>query len=79
MNAQFMYDLREKYEFCSGTDLSEFFDQEVGDPSPKGKAKINNVSALNFVTQCVCAIEKNNGGDDLGTRAAIAAFLKKEK
>ena len=29
MNAQFLYDFREEWEFCSGTELSEFFVKEL--------------------------------------------------
>mgnify|MGYP001592291014 CR=1 FL=1 len=36
MKCQALYDLREKFEFCSGSELSEFFRKETKDPSPSG-------------------------------------------
>jgi len=60
VTAQFLYDLREKYEFCSGNDLSEFFRETLGEPSPSGKKHINKRDAAIFVWGCCRAIEHNS-------------------
>jgi len=59
MNAQFLYNMRGKWEFCSGTTLAEFFAAEVGDPSPAGKVNIDPTRAKMFVTRCLAAMEHN--------------------
>lgn len=61
MNAQFLYDFREKWEFCSGTDLHNFFSAELnGEPSPSGKVKINSSHAKKFVRGCLDSMEHNS-------------------
>lgn len=60
MLAQFMYDLREQEEFCSGKDLSQFFEVQTGDPSPSGKTEIHDASARAFYDACVEAQNFNN-------------------
>jgi hypothetical protein len=40
MKAQTLYDLRQLTGYVSGTDLHEFFWQQIGDPSPKGDKEI---------------------------------------
>ena len=61
MKAQELYDLREKLEFCSGTDLHEYFESELGDPSPSGHVEIDRDEAKAFVGICLEAIRHNNG------------------
>jgi len=70
MKAQILYDLREKYEFCSGTDLHEFFDYVLGEPSPKGIEEINPEVAQKFVISCCNAIEHNSSIDMSACRIA---------
>jgi hypothetical protein len=65
MRAQQLYDLRERFAFCSGTDLHAFFRQAIGDPSPSGSAEIPTYEALAFVHRCYEAMERN------GTPAAV--------
>ena len=60
MNAQFLYDFREKWEFCSGTDLSEFFVKETGDPSPRGRVKVSKTNAVNFIHSCLKSMRSNS-------------------
>ena len=57
---QALYDLREKYEFCSGTDLHDFFRSAVGEPSPSGYAEVNGARALKFVERCCDAMAWNS-------------------
>lgn len=42
VNAQGLYDLREEFGFCSGTDLHDWFRSHLGDPSPSGYCYIWN-------------------------------------
>lgn len=60
MKAQLLYDFREKKEFCSGTDLHEFFREQVGDPSPSGTTEIDATLAREFVVACSEQIYANN-------------------
>lgn len=60
MKAQTLYDLREQYEFCSGTDLHEFFNEQVGEPSPSGRAQVDTQAAKQFMATCAYAIEHNS-------------------
>lgn len=53
MKAQTIYDLRENYEFCSGTDLHEFFERTCGDPSPSGKIEIDTDTAKLYMINAV--------------------------
>lgn len=43
MKAQVLYDLRQLTGYCSGTDLHDFFRQNVGDPSPSGNVEIPDI------------------------------------
>ena len=80
MDAQFMYDLREEYEFCSGNDLHEFFGQEAGEMSPSGKTKINRKRAIKFVEDCAKVISHNNKPGTAGKLAVAAAVrVRREK
>ena len=60
MKAQFLYDLREKHEFCSGSDLHDFFQEQTGDPSPSGKVAIDVAAASELVLNGCAAIEHNS-------------------
>ena len=60
MNAQFLYDFRENWEFCSGTDLSEFFVKETGDPSLRGRVKVNQTTVVNFILSCLKSMRSNS-------------------
>lgn len=51
MRAQILYDLREKYEFCDGKELHDFFRKELGDPSPRGHHEVNGDHAVSFVSK----------------------------
>ena len=53
MNCQALYDLREKFEFCSGSDLSEFLRKETQDPSPSGAVPLIPQKAGEFVGQAL--------------------------
>lgn len=63
MNAQTLYDLREKYEFCSGTDLSDFFQRALYNPAPFGKTELSDGQkwlAHEFVTVSLKAMAHNS-------------------
>lgn len=60
MNAQKLYDLREKYEFCSGSDLHEFFHEQTGQMSPSGSVELPVGSAIKFVEKCAFAVSWNS-------------------
>lgn len=49
MKAQKLYNLREEYGYCSGTDLHEFFQATVGDPSPSGRVEVPTDAAMAFM------------------------------
>ena len=75
MNAQYLYDFREKWEFCSGTDLHEFFRRELnGFPSPPGQTSIDKVSAMNFVLSCLKSMEHNNPTEAMKTHCTMASL-----
>lgn len=61
MKAQVLYDLREKYEFCSGNDLHEFFATFLkGEPSPSGKTELPFRSGEEFVFNCLKTMGENS-------------------
>ena len=60
MKAQVLYDLREKEEFCSGSDLHEFFNDVTGVPSPSGHVEIHSDKAIEFVKANTEAQYQNN-------------------
>lgn len=80
MKAQELYDLREKFEFCSGNDLSTFFAKAIGEPSPNGNAEISDVLAQGFVANSLEQMHENNKGlDSLYTtceQAILFSFCK---
>lgn len=61
ISAQVLYDLREEYEFCSGSDLHEFFFGELGDPSPSGKLGVPASRVLRFVLDTIETVSWNSG------------------
>lgn len=61
IKAQALYDLREMTEFCSGTDLHQFFESQTGDPSPAGNVTVSAADASRFVTAAADAVTNNNG------------------
>ena len=63
MKAQKLYDLREKTEFTSGSDLSDFFLDETGEASPSGYIEIDSNAARRFVEQETAQMEMNNLGN----------------
>lgn len=65
MKAQDCYDLRNDVEFCSGSDLSEFFLEQTGDASINGDADIDLQKFSIFVGRCMRAIDHNNPGSNL--------------
>ena len=58
--AQNLYDFRNFSEICSGEDLAEFFEKEVGDPCPAGSIEINRTRAIEFFEGCARALIWNN-------------------
>lgn len=60
MLAQFLYDLREEYGFCSGNDLHRFFEKETGEPSPSGYAEIDGVAAREFIKEQLSQMESRS-------------------
>lgn len=60
MKAQSCYEDRDKLQFCSGQDLADFFNSELGDPSPSGNQIISDVKWQKFVASCVAAMENNS-------------------
>jgi hypothetical protein len=60
MKAQALYDLRQETEFCSGSDLHEFFMEQLGDPSPSGYRDIDAEAARHFVGRQTARMATNN-------------------
>lgn len=60
MKAQTLYDLRDQEQFCSGSELSEFFAAQTGDPSPSGNVEINTAAAQKFVADCCDTMAHNS-------------------
>jgi len=60
MRAQILYDLREATQFCSGTDLHDFFRIQLGEPSPSGEREIDTPLAMQFVASCFEAMAANS-------------------
>lgn len=46
INAQFLYDYRNTFASISGLDLSDLFDEIVGDPSPAGETPIHFIDEI---------------------------------
>lgn len=59
MKAQFLCELRRKFEFCSGEELGEFFVSELGEASPSGRLNVDTEKALNFVCSCLDSMMHN--------------------
>lgn len=79
MLAQKLYDLREKYEFCSGSDLHEFFSDLLGDPSPSGKTKLSRIQeeqVWNFIQDSFAAIGCNSPSMTEWTKQSMAEISK---
>lgn len=73
MEAKILYDFREKWEFCSGTDLHEFFRAQLdGEPSPSGYTEIDDVAADKFVQNSIESMEWNNDGWDVPKKMLVA-------
>jgi hypothetical protein len=77
MKAQILYDLRERFGSVSGTDLHEFFNQVVGDPSPSGSVEVNADEAFNLLANGEVSVAWNNGGNFDRARKNIRAIAKK--
>ena len=60
MKVQLLYDLRNEIEFCNGKDLSEFFQAQTGEPSPKGSAQVDPDEARKFIASCLEAMKWNS-------------------
>jgi hypothetical protein len=60
MKAQWLYNFREQVEMFSGADLHEFFNEQIGDPSPSGYTEINGANATRFVHRCINAARHNS-------------------
>ena len=60
VRAQALYDLRDRYGFCSGKDLHRFFDEVTGDPSPSGTVGVPREAAAVFVARCLGDIKRND-------------------
>lgn len=71
VKAQELYDFREVSEFCSGTDLQEFFEKFMGEKSPPGDAETYRFYADDFVKKCADKIEKSS--------PSLAAYARKVK
>lgn len=78
MKAQVLYDLRQLTGYCSGTELHEFFEATLNDPSPKGNATIGmcNLPPQAFELyfdrdQCAVAMRQYGVNEQ-----AIEVFLK---
>lgn len=57
--AQDLYDAREILEFCSGSDLSEFF-ASLGNPSPPGWFPVPTNEAKLFVSASMASMDSNS-------------------
>lgn len=67
IEAQVIYDLREEFEFCSGTELHFFFRQACdGEPSPSGQELIYRTLVIQFVAQCCDEIRSRSPSIKMG-------------
>ena len=71
--AQILYDLRKEHAFCSGTDLSAFFFEQIGDASPPSGIELPSAPALAFVEQCTDQIVWNSPSLEVSTARAKEA------
>ena len=61
ITVQTMVDLREEFEFCSGSDLQDWFATNLGTPAPSGREPIPCPDkALSFVKRCCDTMERNS-------------------
>ena len=74
MIAQKLYDFREKFETFSGQDLHEFFNEQVGDPSPSGYVEIDAYYAEEFVNTSIETMTHNSPSMSDHCKAAQAAW-----
>jgi hypothetical protein len=74
MEAQTLYEYRTKYEFCSGQDLSEFFREFVGSPSPTGQTNVNADEADEFVCSSIEAMAWNSPSLEDHCHSALEAW-----
>jgi hypothetical protein len=73
MKAQILYNFRNEWEFCSGTDLHDFFREQLGDPSPSGQVEIGHDKADEFVERSIIFVVKGSPSlKDWGTKALEA-------
>jgi len=63
MEAQTLYEYRYEYGICSGQDLSNFFREVVGVPSPTGQTNVNADEADEFVCSSIETQEPRPGID----------------
>lgn len=76
MKAQTIYNLRSEHEFCSGTDLHQFFREQVADPSPSGRVDVPTEAAKQFM---ITGVERqyipgDSAVGDAWRNAALAAI-----
>lgn len=62
--AQKLYDLREETGYCSGNDLHEWFQEQLGDPSPSGKTLVFADRAELFVVRSATAIMRSGASPE---------------
>ncbi|MFH1636587.1 MAG: hypothetical protein ABIG63_21610 [Chloroflexota bacterium] len=71
MNAQFMYDFRSKWEFCSGSELADFFRATTGEPSPSGSKEIKADEARRFIHNSLLKMEQRSPSTKQHCQAAL--------
>jgi len=62
--AQELYDLREETGYCSGLDLHEWFNEQLGDPSPSGRTLVFADKAELFVVKSAAAIMRSGASPE---------------
>ena len=75
MNAQMLYDYRETTQFCSGTDLHDFFLDQLGEPSPGGRKEVDTEAACQFVIERLNHMAKHNRSMTTWCEKTIHNFL----
>lgn len=60
VDAQYLYNLREEFNFCSGEELFHFFTKQLGEPCPSGYRRIDKMEAYNFINKMCDIFERNN-------------------
>ena len=74
MLAQKLYNFREEFETFSGQDLHEFFNEQVGDPSPSGYVEIDTDFADKFVSASIEAMAHSSPSMEPLCKVAQAAW-----